>query len=119
MSTEADLKELFEKWNDYNKQVQEFMAGLDLTSVKKIREQQKKIEDIIYELLRKNAPKDYLDLLPDECGELEVGYDTTNKVFYFVMIDPSTENEEEVKLIAFSIDTDNSVNRIQDFKIEE
>ncbi|TFG00992.1 MAG: hypothetical protein EU542_07570 [Promethearchaeota archaeon] len=119
MSSEANLKELFEKWNTYNEEVQKLMAGLDLTNVKKIRKKQQEIEDIIYVLLRENAPDEYLELLPEDCGELEVGYDLTNNEFYFVMIDPETENAENIKLIAFSIDTDKSVNIIEDFKIED
>jgi hypothetical protein len=119
MSSEANLKELFEKWNTYNEEVQKLMTGLDLTNVKKIRKKQQEIEDIIYVLLRENAPNKYLELLPEDCGELEVGYDLTNNEFYFVMIDPETENDENIKLIAFSIDTDKSVNIIEDFKIED
>ena len=119
MSTEANLKELFESWNNYNKQVQELMGGFDLANVKKIRKKQQGIEDEIYVLLKKNAPNDYLEMLPENCGDLEVGYDTTNNEFYFVMIDPNTENEENIKLIAFTINIDGLVNAIEDFTIED
>jgi len=119
MSSEANLKDLFEKWNNYNKQVQELMASFDLATVKNVRKKQQEIEDTIYALLKKNAPDEYLKILPEDCGELEVGYDITNNEFYFVMIDPETENEENIKLIAFTIDIDKSVNVIEDFKIED
>jgi hypothetical protein len=119
MSIEANLKDLFERWNQYNEEVQKLMAGFDLANVKKIRKKQQEIEDEIYVHLRKNAPNDYLEMLPEDCGELEVGYDTTNNEFYFVMIDPTTENEENIKLIAFTIDIDKLVNIIEDFKIED
>ena len=119
MSSEANLKVLFETWNNYNEQVQELMAGFDLANVKKIRKNQQEIEDMIYVLLKKHAPSDYLEMLPEDCGELEVGYDTVNNEFYFVMIDPSTENDENIKLIAFTINIDKFVDVIEDFKIEE
>jgi uncharacterized protein YdcH (DUF465 family) len=119
MNSEANLKELFEKWNEYNQEVQELMAKFDLATVKKIRKKQQAIEDSIYGLLKKNVPDDYIEILPEDCGELEVGYDTTNNEFYFVMIDPNTEEDEEIRLIAFTIDTDESVVIIEDFKIED
>ena len=119
MSSEANLKKLFETWNSYNEQVQELMAGFDLANVKKIRKKQQEIEDVIFVQLKENAPDDYSELLPEDCGELEVGYDTNNNEFYFVMIDPSTENDENIKLIAFTIDVDKTVDVIEDFKIEE
>ena len=119
MSSEASLKELFEKWNKYNQEVQELMAKFDLANVKKIRKKQQGIEDSIYVLLKKNVPNDYIEILPEDCGELEVGYDTTNNEFYFVMIDPNTEDDEDVKLIAFTIETDESVDIIEGFEIED
>lgn len=119
MSSEANLKELFEKWNKYNQEVQELMAKFDLANVKKIRKKQQAIEDSIYVLLKKNVPNDYREILPEDCGELEVGYDTTNNEFYFVMIDPNTEDDKDVRLIAFTIDIDETVDIIEDFKIED
>jgi uncharacterized protein YdcH (DUF465 family) len=119
MSSEANLMDLFEKWNKYNQEVQELMAKFDLATVKKIRKKQQEIEDSIYGLLKKNVPDEYREILPEDCGELEVGYDTTNNEFYFVMIDPDTEDDENIKLIAFTIDIDESVDIIEDFKIED
>ena len=119
MSSEANLKELFEKWNKYNQEVQDLMAKFDLATVKEKRKKQQAIEDSIYVLLKKNVPGDYKDILPEDCGELEVGYDITNKEFYFVMIDPNTEDDEDVKLIAFTIETDESVDIIEGFEIED
>ena len=119
MSSKPNINELFENWNKYNQEVQELMGNFDLANVKKIRKKQQEIEDKIYNILRKNAPKDYLEMLPEDCGELEVGYDTTNNEFYFVMIDPISEDNDNIKLIAFTINTEKVVNIIEDFTIED
>ena len=84
-----------------------------------IRNKKKKIEDAIYENLKKRAPKSYKDILPEKAGQLEVGYDTEGKIFYYVMIDPKSEEKDSIKLIAFTIDTSKNVNMIEDFKIED
>lgn len=119
MSSKANITELFENWNKYNQEVQELMGNFDLANVKKIRKKQQEIEDNIYNLLKKNVPKDYIEMLPEDCGELEVGYDTTNNEFYFVMIDPTSEDNDNIKLIAFTINTEELVNIIEDFTIED
>ena len=118
MSSKANIKELFENWNKYNQEVQELMGNFDLANVKKIRKKQQEIEDNIYNLLKKSAPKEYLKMLPEDCGELEVGYDTTNNEFYFVMIDEEDSTEEEMKLNAITIDMNKKIDLIENFEIE-
>ena len=119
MSEQIDLEEMFKEWNELNQKVQGSFSKFDFSEVKEIRNKQKKIEDAIYENLKENAPKSYREILPSEAGQMEVGYDTEGKKFYFVMIDPKSEENESIKLIAFTIDISKNVNMIKDFKIEE
>jgi len=119
MSERNDLEELFKEWNDLNQKVQGSFSKFDFSEVKEIRKKQKKIEDAIYENLKKNAPEACMDILPAEAGQMEVGYDTEGKIFYYVMIDPQSEEKDEIKLLAFTIDISKNVNMIEDFKIED
>jgi len=100
MSSQPNLNEMFQEWNDLNIKTQESMGQFDFSNIKKIRKIQKKIEDAIYEILKENAPENIKKIIPEDCGEMEVGYNSEGKKFYFVMIDPETEEEEEIKLIA-------------------
>ena len=112
------MKEMFLEWNDLNSEAQESMGKFDFANIKKIREGQKKIEDTIYEILKENAPANIKEIIPEDCGEMEVGYDTEGNKFYFVMMDPETEEEEEIKLIAITIDVEKVISMIEDFEIE-
>ena len=114
----SSLNDYFQEWNALNSKVQESMAQFDFSNIKKIRESQKKIEDAIYEILKENAPENIKEIIPEDCGEMEVGYNTEGKKFYFVMIDPETEEEEEFKLIAITIDIEKVISKIEDFEIE-
>jgi len=118
MSSKANLKEIFQEWNDLNSKAQEFMGKFDFESIKKIREGQKKIEDTVFEILKENAPDDIKKILPEDCGEMEVGYDTEGETFYFVMIDEDNSTDEQVKLNAITIDTNKKIALIEDFEIE-
>ena len=118
MSSTPDLNKMFQEWNELNTKAQELMGQFDFANIKKIRKGQKKIEDAIYEILKENAPANIKKILPDDCGEMEVGYDTEGNTFYFVMMDPETEDEEEIKLIAITINTDKKISMIEDFEIE-
>jgi hypothetical protein len=118
MSSQPNLKEMFQEWNDLNSKAQEAMGQFDFTNIKEIRKSQKKLEDTIYEILKENAPGNIKKIIPEDCGEMEVGYDTEGNKFYFVMVDPETEEEEEIKLIAITIDLDKNISMIKDFKIE-
>ena len=115
----SSLSELFQEWNELNMKAGESMGQFDFSKIKEIRKNQSKIENSIYEILRNHASEDILKILPEECGELEMGYNSKDKIFYFVMIDPEFEDEEEIKLLAVAIDVTNKVNVIKDFKIED
>ncbi len=113
------LNDLFQEWNELNIKAGESMGQFDFTKIKEIRQSQSNVENSIYEVLRNNASDDLLKILPEECGELEMGYNTNDKIFYFVMIDPEFEDSEETILLAVTIDLDNKVGLLKDFKIED
>lgn len=115
---EKSLEEKFLEWNDLNTKAQESMGNFDFETIKKIRKNQKIIEDDIFEILKENAPENIKEILPEDCGEMEVGYDTEGKTFYFVMIDEEDSTEEEVKLNAITIDSNKKIEIIEDFEIE-
>ncbi|MFX1567337.1 MAG: hypothetical protein ACFFCV_03110 [Promethearchaeota archaeon] len=116
--SEQNLKEMFQKWNELNSKAQESMGNFDFETIKKIRKGQKEIEDTIFEILKENAPENIKVLLPEDCGEMEVGYDTGGETFYFVMIDEEDSIGEEVKLNAITIDLNKKIDLIEDFEIE-
>jgi hypothetical protein len=118
MASKPNLKELFQEWNELNIKAQESMGQFDFANIKKIRESQKKIEDTIFLILKENAPEDIKAILPEDCGEMEVGYDTEGNTFYFVMIDEEDSTDEDVKLNAITIDINKKVSIIEDFEIE-
>ena len=115
----SSLSELFQGWNELNIKAGESMGQFDFSKIKEIRKDQSKIENSIYEILKNHASGDILKILPEGCGELEMGYNTKEEIFYFVMLDPEFEDEEEIKLLAVAIDVTNKVSLIKDFKIED
>ncbi|MHA2287155.1 MAG: hypothetical protein ACXABG_00085 [Promethearchaeota archaeon] len=115
----SNLTELFQEWNKLNMSAGESMGQFDFSKIKEIRKEQSKIENSIYEVLREKAPAEILEILPEECGELEMGFDTKGNVFYFVMLDPEFEDAEEIKLLAVTIDNNNKVEIIKDFEIKD
>ncbi|MFW9829520.1 MAG: hypothetical protein ACFFEY_18245 [Candidatus Thorarchaeota archaeon] len=119
MSSKLNLEKLFKEWNELNSSAEESFGQFNFSKIKEIRAKQKKLEDTIYEILIQNAPDEFKVLLPDDCGQLEVGYDIEGEIFYFVMMDLNLNDEDEIKLIAFTIDIEKKVNRINDFKIED
>ena len=116
---EEDIKELFQNWNNLNKQAEESFGQFEFSSIKEIRKKQRKIEDSVYVILLENASEDLKNLLPTDCGSLEIGFDTENKIFYFVMLDPNYEESDEIKLLAITIDSNKKVSLIEDFKESE
>ena len=116
---EPSLSNLFTKWNELNSEVSESFGKFDFNSIKEIRTKQREIEDQIYSILLKNAPNEIKEIIPDTCDELEIGYDSNNDVFYYVMIDPQCEDNDEIKLIAITIDANKTVDLIKDFKENE
>ena len=115
----SSLSELFQGWNELNIKAGESMGQFDFSKIKEIRKDQSKIENSIYEILKNHASEDILKMLPEGCGELEMGYNTKEEIFYFVMLDPEFEDEEEIKLLAIAIDVTHKVSLIKDFKIED
>ncbi len=113
---DENIKELFQSWNELNKQAEESFGQFEFTSIKEIREKQRTIEDSVYAILLENAPENLKQILPKDCGSLEIGFDTENKIFYFVMLDPNYEDSEETKLLAITIDLNKKVSLIEDFK---
>ena len=113
------LNDLFQEWNELNIKAGESMGQFDFTKIKEIRISQSNVENAIYEVLKKYASDDLLKILPEECGELEMGYNIKDKIFYFVMLDPEFEDEEETILLAVTIDLNNKVGLLKDFKIED
>lgn len=117
----SDLSELFKDWNELNMKAGESMGQFDFSKIKEIRKEQSNIENSIYELLKKHASEEILKILPEDCGELEMGYNTNDEIFYFVMFDPEFEDDEveDIKLLAVTIDVKHNVTVIKDFKIED
>lgn len=115
---EENIKDLFQDWNNLNKQVEEAFGQFEFSSIKKVREKQRKIEDKIYTILLENASENLKTFLPETCGSMEIGFDMENNIFYFVMLDPNEEESDEKKLLAITIDIDKKVNFIEDFKEE-
>ena len=113
------LNDLFQEWNELNIKAGESMGQFDFTEIKEIRKSQSNVENSIYEVLKKYASADLLKILPEECGELEMGYNTKDKIFYFVMLDPEFEDSEETILLAVTIDLNNKVGLLKNFKIED
>jgi len=118
MTSEPDLKTIFQEWNELNVKAQEFLGQFDFSKIKEIRKKQKEIEDSIFEILKSNAPDNIKTLLPDDCGEMEVGYESEEKTFYFVMFDPEINDDEDASLVAITINTKKEVNMIKDFEME-
>ena len=118
MASKPNIEDLFKEWNELNLKVQESLGQFDLSNVKEIRVKQNAMEDSIYEILKENAGEDLIKILPDDCGEMEVGYEMEENRFYFVMFDPKYEEEEEPILIAITIDLNKNVTIVEDFKME-
>ena len=119
MASKANLKDLFHEWNELNSKTQELMGNFDFENIKKIRKSQKKIEDTIYDVLKENAPDNIKKILPEDCGEMEVGYDTEGETFYFVMIDSEKSTDDNIKLDAITIDTNKKIEmKVKDKQLE-
>ena len=118
MTSEPDLKIIFQEWNELNTKTQEYLGQFDFSKIKEIRKKQKEIEDSIFEILKSWAPDNIKAILPDDCGEMEVGYESEENTFYFVMFDPESSDDEDAGLIAITIDIKKDVEKIKDFKME-
>ena len=119
MASKPNIKDLFNDWNELNLKAQEYLGQFDFANIKEIRAKQKIAEDSIYDILRENAGEDLIKILPEDCGEMEVGYEIEESRFYFVMFDPKYEEEDEPILLAITIDLNKTVEVIEDFKMDE
>ncbi len=119
MSIEINIEDLFQKWKELNDKVGVSFGSFDFDSIKEIRNKQRDVEDNIYSILLKNAPENIKKILPDECGEFEIGFNTSDNIFYFLTYDPEQEADEEpARIIAITIDKTKIVNKIEDFQAE-
>ena len=116
---QSNLNELFMEWQALNEKVAESFGQFDLSNVKELRKRQREIEDIVYEILIESAPNEIKEILPEECGDMEIGYKLDTNTFYYVMFDPDQEDDETTKLLAVTLDLNKNVNLIEDFKLEE
>jgi uncharacterized protein YdcH (DUF465 family) len=116
MSSQKNIVELFEQWENLNKDVAGSFQELDFSTIKNIRKEQRKIEDSIYEILLDSAPASILEILPDTCGEMELGLNTRSRKFYFLMEDPDQKEGEDLRILAITIDKDKNVETIEDFE---
>jgi hypothetical protein len=114
----STLKELFNEWEKKNNAVGERFQEFDISSLREIRMEQRKIEDQIYNILLKSAPPDILKILPEDCGSMELGFEKSEQKFYFLMEDPDQNDEETLKILAITIDQKRNVESIKDFKKE-
>ena len=113
-----DLEDLFDKWFELNEQIGESFGELDFQTIKEYRKDQRKVEDIIYQILLNKAPENLKRFLPDTCGEMEIGFEVENQKFYFLMEDPEeeSEEEEEMKVLAITIDRFGNIETIKNFQ---
>ncbi len=118
MSSETNIDVLFKKWNDLNSGVGTSMGTFDFDSLREVRQQQRETEDNIYSILLENAPADIKKLLPEDCGEFEMGYNLSDNLFYFLMYDPE-EPEDSADIMAVVIDADKNVKKIKNFQRNE
>lgn len=116
MSTPKNLTNLFDQWKTLNEKVAGSFQELDFSAIKDIRKEQRDVEDAIYEILLDSAPSSLLEILPDTCGEMELGLNTQTRTFYFLMEDPDQKDDEELTILAITIDDVGNVETIEDFK---
>lgn len=115
----STLKELFQQWNALNEKANEFMTNFDFANIKEVRKEQGKVENSIFEILKENAPENINSLLPEDCGEMEMGFNQKEEIFYFVMMDEENSTEEEIKLKAITINVNKEISLIENFEIKD
>lgn len=118
MADNRELKLLFKEWNELNNQVGESFQDFDFSTLKEFREKKRDIEDSIYMILLDTAPSELKKILPNKCGEMELGYNKEKNKFYFLMEDPEQNEGEELTILAITINSDNNIETIKNFKSE-
>ena len=111
-----NLGELFKKWQDLNSKVAESFGQFEFESIKVIRKEQRKIEDSVYSELLKTAPDEIRKILPETCGDMEIGYEISKNTFYFLMEDPEQDESDKINILAITIDLNKKVNTIKNFQ---
>jgi len=111
-----EIEDLFNFWNDLNVKIGEKLAFFEMTEVKKLRKEQSTTEDSVYEILKKKASPEIKKILPERCGDMEIGLNLKAKEFYFVMEDPDPKSE---KLMAFVFGIDESIKIVNNFDIDD
>lgn len=111
-----EIEELFNSWKDLNIKVGEKLGSFEMTEVKKLRIEQSKTEDVVYEILKEKATPEVAKILPEKCGDMEIGINIRDKEFYFVMEDPDPESE---KLMAIVFGIDENIKIVNDFDVDE
>ncbi|MEJ2248253.1 MAG: hypothetical protein P8Y70_19970 [Candidatus Lokiarchaeota archaeon] len=119
MSHKSTLEDLFHKWSLLNDQIGKSFGELDFQTIKEYRKDQRQFEDQIYEMLKVKAPEALKKYLPETCGEMEIGFEQDNEKFYFLMEDPEEESEDEIIILAITIDLDGNVDTIKNFQREQ
>ncbi len=107
-----ELEGLFNQWHRLNSDTSQMLGEWDFDALKEVRKEQRKIEDMIYDILLSNAPEELKKNLPEECGSLELGFNVSEKKFYFLMLDP----EDDDSILAITIDVNSKVATIKNFK---
>ena len=116
MPTTHNLEELFKKWNELNKKVENSFGKLDFNTIRKFRDKQRNIEDNIYSNVLNNAAEDLKKILPEDCGDMEVGLESESNKFYFLMEDPEQFDDEPMRILAITIDINKKIEMIKNFK---
>ena len=98
-----EIEELFNFWNELNEKVEEHLGAFEMSEVKNLRMEQSKTEDTVYELLKQNASPEIAKILPEGCGEMDIGLNLKENAFYYIMEDPDPEKDEYVAIV-FGID---------------
>ena len=122
MKENVEIEDYFTNWNELNNKVAASFGNFDFNNIKEIRKEQKKLEDSIYSRVLNNANDDLKAILPEDCGEMEVGYEAEEKKFYFLMFDPDQDSDDEdapIKITAIVINSKEEIEVIKDFKVEE
>ena len=120
MSSETNLEDLFQRWNELNTNTGASLGSFDFDTIKKIRSEMRELEDKIYSILVESAPEDIKKILPEDCGEFEIGYNVTDKIFYFLTYDPEQEDEDAPdEIIAITLDLNKKVEKIKNFQIDD
>jgi DNA-directed RNA polymerase subunit F len=113
----VNLKDLFDNWKKLNDQANDSIGKFDFSKIKEVRKKQEAIENSIFKILNEKAPKKILDILPDDCGQMEMGFNDNKNIFYFVMVDDELSTDDDLKLQAISINLLGEIEVIKNFKI--